>query len=124
MKNNREITIGLSDKDFVLNKQCGTTSKSFGLTGDGKILHDKPKGDSFGSKFKQRDIIGCGYYFSKNSIFYTLNGKFIGFAFKNVELNNYFATISLHNLNDRVEVNFGKKNFIFDLEGFFIVNLF
>jgi len=106
----------------VLNKQCGTTSKSYGYNGDGKIYHDKQKGDSFGPKFKQSDIIGCGYYFSKNSIFYTLNGKFLGWAFRSVEYGNYYATISLHSLNEQVTVNFGRKNFLFDLEGFYIVN--
>jgi hypothetical protein len=104
-----------------LNKQCGTTSKSYGYHSDGKVFHDKTKGDNFGIKFKQKDIIGCGYYFSKNSIFYTINGKFLGWAFKNVEANAYFPTISLHSLNDKVTVNFGKKNFIFDIEGFYIV---
>jgi hypothetical protein len=105
----------------VLEKQCGTTSKSYGYTAEGKILHDKPKGDSFGLKYKQKDIVGCGYYISKNSIFYTLNGKFIGWAFKSVEFNNFYATVSLHNLNDKIAVNFGKKHFLFDIEGFYIV---
>ena len=104
----------------MLNKQCGTTSKSYGYNGDGKIYHDKAKGDAFGPKFKQKDVVGCGYYFSKNSIFYTLNGRFIGWAFNNVEFNNYFATISLHSLNEKVTVNFGKQNFLFDIEGFYI----
>jgi hypothetical protein len=85
-------------------------------------MHDKTKGDSFGIKFKQKDVVGCGYYFAKNSIFYTINGRFLGWAFKNVEFNNYYPTISLHSLNDKVTVNFGKKNFIFDIEGFYIVN--
>jgi hypothetical protein len=64
-------------------------------------------------------VIGCGYYFSKNSIFYTINGKFIGWAFKNVEYQNFYPTISLHSLNEKVTVNFGKQNFLFDIEGFY-----
>ena len=88
------------------------------------MYHDKNKGDHFGPKFKANDVVGCGYYFSKNSIMYTLNGKFLGYAFKNVEYNNFYPTISLHNLNDKVTVNFGKKNFLFDIEGFYIVTFF
>jgi hypothetical protein len=105
----------------VLNKQCGTTSKSYGYNGEGKILHDKAKGESYGPKFKQKDIIGCGYYFSKNSIFFTLNGKYLGWAFKNVDSSilSSYATISLHSLNEKVTVNFGKSNFLFDIEGFY-----
>ena len=95
--------------------------RSYGYNGDGKILHDKQKGDLYGPKFKNKEIIGCGYYYSKNSIFYTCNGKFLGFAFKNVEYINYYPTISLHSLNEKVCVNFGKKPFVFDLEGFYIV---
>ncbi len=117
----RDITIGLSDKEFVMNKQCGTTSKSYGLHSDGKIFHDKSKGDSFTNKFKTKDVIGCGFYFSKNSIFFTINGKFINWAFNNVEFNNYYPTVSLHSLNEKIAINFGKQNFLFDVEGFYMV---
>lgn len=102
-----------------MNKQCGTTSKSYGYNGDGKVYHDKSKGDPFGPKFKLKDVIGCGYYFSKNSIFYTINGKFIEWAFNNVEYQNFYPTISLHSLNEKVTVNFGKQTFVFDIEGFY-----
>ena len=98
-------------------------NRSFGYCGDGKILHNKTKGDPYGLKFKVKDIVGCGYYLSKNSIFYTLNGKWLGWAFKEIEFINYYPTISLHSLNERVTVNFGKKAFLFDLEGFYIVIL-
>lgn len=89
------------------------------MNADGKIYHDKQK-EQFGGKFKQKDIIGCGYYFSKNSIFYTLNGKFLGWAFKEAEYYPYYPTVSLHSLNEKVTVNFGKKSFLFDIEGFYI----
>jgi hypothetical protein len=59
----KDITIGFSDKEFVMNKQCGTTSKSYGFNCDGKIYHEKTKGENFSTKFKSKDIIGCGYYF-------------------------------------------------------------
>lgn len=104
-----------------MNKQCGTTSKSFGYNCDGKIYHDKQKGDNYGPKFRESDVVGCGYYFSKNAIFYTLNGKFLDWAFKDVEFHNYYATVSLHSLNEKVTVNFGAKNFLFDIEGFYVV---
>lgn len=118
----KDITIGLSDKEFVMNKQCGTTSKSYGFHSEGKIFHDKPKGDPYTLKFKAKDVIGCGYYFSKNAIFYTINGSFISYAFKNVKYNNYFPTVSLHSLNEKITFNFGKQKFLFDIEGFYLVN--
>ena len=115
----KDITIGFSDKEVVLNKQCGTISKSYGYNGDGKIYHDSSK-ENFGPKFKKGDIIGCGFYFSKNSIFYTYNGKLIDYAFKDVENATYFATISLHSLNECVRANFGRNNYSFDIAGFYI----
>lgn len=120
----KDITIGLSDKEFVMNKQCGTTSKSYGYHSEGKIYHDKSKGEAFNPKFKRNDVIGCGYYFSKNAIFFTINGKFINWAFTKVDFNNYFPTVSLHSLNEKIIFNFGKENFKFDIEGFYLVNFF
>lgn len=117
----KDITIGFSDKEFVLNKQCGVVTKSFGYNGDGKKIREDSK-ESFGPKFKKNDIIGCGFYFSKNSIFYTYNGKFLDYAFKNIPQGNYYATVSLHSLNECVKVNFGKNNFAFDIEGFYLEN--
>ena len=105
-----------------MNKQCGTTSKSYGFNSDGKIYHEKPKGEAFFvQKFKSKDVIGCGYYFSKNSIFYTINGRFINWAFNNVDYNNYFPTVSLHSLNEKITFNFGRQKFLFDIEGFYMV---
>ncbi len=104
-----------------MNKQCGTSSKSYGFHSDGKIFHDKSKGETFGTKFKTKDIIGCGYYISKNSIFFTINGKFINWAFTKVDFNYYYPTVSLHSLNEKITINFGKNNFLFDIEGFYLV---
>jgi len=107
-----------------MNKQCGTTSKSYGYHSEGKIYHEKSKGDSFSTKFKSKDIVGCGYYFSKKAIFYTINGRFINWAFTKVEFSNYFPTVSLHSLNEKISFNFGRQKFVFDIEGFYLVNYF
>lgn len=115
-----DITIGLSDKEFVMNKQCGTTSKSFGYHSEAKIYHDKTK-ENFQPKFRGKDIIGCGYYFSKGSIFFTVNGRFVNWAFTKVAFDNYFPTVSLHSLNDKITINFGREKFCFDIEEFYMV---
>ena len=115
----RDITIGFSDKEVVLNKQCGTISKSYGYNGDGKIYGGETK-ETFGPKFKKGDVIGCGFYFSKNAIFYTYNGKFIKYAFNNAEPATYYPTVSLHSLNECIKANFGRTNYTFDIEGFYI----
>lgn len=118
--NKRDITIGYADKEVVLNKQCGTVSKSYGYNGEEGIIYSEGNKENFGKKFKKGDVIGCGFYFSKNSIFYTYNGKFLDFAFRKVEPTIYYATISLHSLNECVKLNFGRSNYVFDIEGFYI----
>ena len=94
-------------------------SNSFGYNGNGKKYHEDIK-ETFGPKWNKGDIIGCGFFFSKKSIFYTHNGKFIDYAFTKIDTNIvYYPTISLHSLNEVVSVNFGKKFFLFDIEGLY-----
>ncbi len=117
--NKCDITLGFADKEVVKNKQCGLMTNSFGYNGNGKKYHEDIK-DTFGPKWNKGDIIGCGLFFSKKSIFYTHNGKFIDYAFNKVNCNIiYYPTISLHSLNECVKVNFGKKFFLFDIEGLY-----
>jgi len=40
----------------------------------------------------------------------------IGPAFRDVDLLEYYATVSLHSLNENITFNFGAKPFMFDLE--------
>jgi len=66
---------------------------------------------------KKGDIVGCGVNFIRREIFYTLNGKFLGVAFKDVNLKDYFVIVGLHGTNESVTINFAKtKPFVFDLE--------
>lgn len=46
----------------------------------------------------------------------------MGWAFKDVDQSilSSYATISLHSLNEKITVNFGKSNFVFDIEGFYL----
>ena len=46
----------------------------------------------------------------------TLDSCFLGPAFKDVEVKEFYATIGLHSLNECVTLNFGSKPFKFDLE--------
>jgi hypothetical protein len=78
--------VGISDKDFQLNKQLGVTKKSYGLKADGKIFNNKTTGDEFGPKFERYDTVGCGLIMSKKQIFYSINGRLLGVAFNQVEI--------------------------------------
>jgi hypothetical protein len=108
--------IGLSTLEFNLSKFLGHDSKSFGYNSDGKIFYNgKDKGKEYGSGFKKNDIIGCGINYSKNEIFFTKNGIFLGKAFDNKYLKLY-PTVSLHSKGEKIIGNFGRKSFLFDLK--------
>jgi hypothetical protein len=89
--------IGISEKDFQLNKQLGTDKKSYGYKSDGKMFHSKANGEEYGPKFERYDIVGCGLIMSRKQIFFTFNGRYLGTAFSNVEIakDNLYASVCL-----------------------------
>mmetsp|Transcript_29712 Transcript_29712/g.27185 ORF Transcript_29712/g.27185 Transcript_29712/m.27185 type:complete len:86 (+) Transcript_29712:367-624(+) len=67
-------------------------------------------------KFTTGSVIGCGLNYFKREVFFTFNGQYYGPAFKDVELREYHAALSLHSLNEHVTFNFGSKPFTFDID--------
>lgn len=67
-------------------------------------------------KFQTGSIIGCGINYLAKEVFFTFNGQYYGPAFRDVDLLEYYATVSLHSLNENITFNFGAKPFMFDLE--------
>lgn len=71
---------------------------SYGLRADGLLFKKGIKSsDALGSRFitakkvafsgfKEGDVIGCGLDLLKKTIFFTMNGTFLGVAFKDIEL--------------------------------------
>jgi hypothetical protein len=94
-----------------------TDYESYGYHGDdGGIFHGNGrKFDGYGSPFGRDDIIGCGIDFINKSIFYTLNGNFLGIAFQDVDTTiPYHATVGI-DASVEVIFNFGKTPFEFNL---------
>lgn len=115
------ICIGLSDKDFALNRLPGWEDNSYGYLGeDGKKYTEGMRGEAFGETFTTGDVVGCGIQFAKQEIFFTKNGKYLGVAFRKVKGVLLFPTIGLHSPGETVLVNFGplvgQKFFKFDIE--------
>ena len=94
--------IGITDKDFQLNKVIGTTKHSYGYKADGKVYNNKNNGDEYGPKFERHDVVGCGIIMSRKQIFYTFNGRFLGTAFSNVKIKSdkLYASICLQSINE------------------------
>jgi hypothetical protein len=116
------VAIGLSTKGFrCLSRMPGWDDYSYGYHGDdGGIFH--ASGDMlkrFGPSFGKGDTVGCGVDYRNGGIFYTLNGKMLGYGWTGLELNekDLYPTIGVDS-NSPVDCNFGDKDFAFDLRAF------
>ena len=125
MEDGREadLLIGIGEKDITEKCiQLGLTSHSYGYHPKGKSYNNK-KNNKYGETFAKGDIIGCGADFINKSIFYTKNGKFLDYAFKDVnfELNKgfFYPSICMHSLNIEIKLNFGNENFKFDINNYY-----
>ncbi|KAI9030574.1 hypothetical protein DFJ74DRAFT_754660 [Hyaloraphidium curvatum] len=111
-----QISVGLSTKDFTLCKHPGSDGNSYGF-GDGRKSHDG-RGEPFGGKLAAGDTVGCGLVFEKMQVFFTLNGKHLGVAFRGVRPASWYPSVGLHSPGEHVSVNFGSSSFLFDIDGF------
>ena len=122
-----DIIIGIGEKDIT--EKClslGSTSRSYGYHSKGKS-HNNKKVNKYGENFVKDDIIGCGVDLENKSIFYTKNGKFLGYAFKDINFEigkgYLYPSVCMHTLNSEIFINFGKENFKFDIKGYYENNL-
>mmetsp|Transcript_29595 Transcript_29595/g.28796 ORF Transcript_29595/g.28796 Transcript_29595/m.28796 type:complete len:189 (-) Transcript_29595:865-1431(-) len=118
--------VGFSDREFALNKPLGSQKRSYSYKADGKIFNQKAGGDEYGPKFEKGDVVGCGLIISRKQIFFTINGRYLGTAFSNVELlkDGIYPSICLQSLNEEVSSTFwggvsqAEQALTFDIEGF------
>eukprot|EP00597_Dinobryon_sp_UTEXLB2267_P014789 CAMPEP_0170113988 /NCGR_PEP_ID=MMETSP0020_2-20130122/10357_1 /TAXON_ID=98059 /ORGANISM="Dinobryon sp., Strain UTEXLB2267" /LENGTH=177 /DNA_ID=CAMNT_0010340731 /DNA_START=532 /DNA_END=1065 /DNA_ORIENTATION=+ len=116
------VAVGLATKFFLKEKRFpGWDNESFGYHGDdGAIFHGRGRQlGTFGPTFGFNDTVGCGLDHSKQSIFYTLNGKLLGTAFQNVRPNiELYPTVGI-DAHCTVQFNFGADEpFVFDLRNY------
>ncbi|OII76821.1 SPRY domain-containing protein [Cryptosporidium andersoni] len=117
-------TIGIATRYYWTNREPGADKASIGYRGeDGKKIVNGNRYESFGPSFGKGDTIGCGVDFNANSVFFTLNGRFIGIATDVLDCVDYYPTISLYHSQDIVYANFGSKNFAFHLKEYIMKNL-
>ena len=117
---NGYISIGLSSGSVSLSRLPGWDKKSFGYHGDdGCAFASHGEGDAYGPKFTTDDIIGCGFDIIKKEIFFTKNGKNLGPAFKNVNINyRLYPTMGLRHQTEIAQANFGQTNFVYNIDDY------
>lgn len=109
-------TIGFTDEYFKNSRQPGWEVNSYGYHGDdGKLYHGQGRGEPYAQGFTTGDTVGAGINYAAQEIFFTRNGKILSGIYKDVKALLY-PTIGLHSPNEQVEVNFGQRKFMFDVE--------
>jgi len=119
------VAVGLATESFHIHSRMpGWDSLSFGYHGDdGGIFHSSGgMVERFGPTFGRGDTVGCGIDYVAQAIFFTLNGKFLGYGWKNIGAeflqNDLYPVVGI-DTNALIELNFGTiKPFKFDLTNF------
>lgn len=114
--NKGTISIGFTDEHFKTCRQVGWDPITYGYHGDdGYLYHSHGRGVPFGPTFHTGDTVGAGINYASQEIFFTVNGKLVGSRHKDVKCPLY-PSVGLHSPNERVDVNFGQKPFVFNVE--------
>jgi hypothetical protein len=119
------VAVGIATESFHIHSRMpGWDALSFGYHGDdGGIFHSSGGMiERFGPTFGRGDTVGCGIDYVAQAIFFTLNGKFLGYGWKNIGLeflhNDLYPVVGI-DTNALIELNFGiTKPFQFDLTAF------
>ncbi|KAH9331522.1 hypothetical protein KI387_003630, partial [Taxus chinensis] len=110
------VSIGFTDQNFNKNRQPGWNRNTFGYHGDdGLIFHNSGLGRPFGPTYTTGDTVGAGVNNASQDVFFTRNGEFIGSITRDFD-GDLFPTVGLHSLDERVVVNFGQQDFLFDIQ--------
>lgn len=110
------VIVGVCDEDTSLSKIPGAEPSTWGYhSDDGRVSASQGPGKQYGPKIAEKDVIGCGINFRKNSVFYTRNGVPLGTAFQDVRGSALYASIGLRS-GEHVTTNFGHKEFYFDID--------
>ena len=97
----------------------GWEQDSWGYHGDdGHVFCCSGSKTKYGPKFGTKDTVGCGLNFRDNTAFFTLNGVYLKVACVEVNKEKLYPMVGLKKLGDRVQVNFGRTKFLFDIDNY------
>ncbi|KAJ1723000.1 hypothetical protein LPJ53_002618 [Coemansia erecta] len=111
------IGIGLSHPSISTSRLPGWDAGSWGYHGDdGNSFGGDGRGNPYGPGFKSGDTVGCGIDFMRRSIFFTRNGVFLGYAFKNIDTTKpLYPCVGMRTQGENIVANFGRSEFVFDI---------
>ena len=110
------ISIGMCSDDFpLLGLQLGWDKYSYGLHSDDGKIYFNNLSENFTIPFESGNYIGCGLFFNGKGydLFYTKNGNFLGYAFKNIKGRRFYPAIGI-DCKNKIKINFGLNNFEFN----------
>ncbi|CAL1363622.1 unnamed protein product [Linum trigynum] len=111
-----QFAIGFTNETFKMRRQPGWEANTCGYHGDdGHLYHGHGKGQPFGPTFTTNDTVGAGINYGSQEFFFTKNGAIVG-AVKKEITGALFPTVAVHSQNEEIEVNFGQKQFAFDIK--------
>jgi len=119
-----ETAIGVCRVDCDLQYMPGWQQHSWGYHADDgfKFYNDiggsetNCTGKAFGPTWTEKgSIVGCGYNYTTDEIFWTLNGKFLGIGFQLPKDTKVAACAALHS-DGEILLNFGQLPFKFDVD--------
>lgn len=111
------ITVGLCEKECEKGYDFmpGWVKGTIGYHGDnGGMFQNTGYGNRWGMRYSHGDVVGCGILWETTEIFFTLNGEFLGVAYRCPLANQYFAALGLRSNGTQLKVNFGELAFLFD----------
>lgn len=119
------VAIGIATEAFRIHSRMpGWDHLSFGYHGDdGGTFHGSGgMNERFGPNFGAGDTVGCGIDYVARGIFFTLNGKFLGYGWKNLPTDllqhDLYPVVGI-DTNAPIQVNFGNtRPFAYNLEEF------
>jgi len=109
--------IGLTSSEYNLHRAPGWDIDGYGYHGDdGRIFSEGSLSGRLPT-FSMNDTVGCGVNFENQTCFFTLNGNYLGVAFRNMPISlDLYPTVGVGSRNDSVEVNFGQFPFMYDIK--------
>lgn len=113
------IGLGICNGVVQLEKMPGWEGGSFGYHGDdGNVFKESGQnGIKYGPKYGTDDVVGCVWNFIDNTVSFTKNGEFLGKAFEHLS-GPLYPTVGMQSKKGRLEINFGSKPFVFDIESY------